>query len=560
MLGFISSAILFLPVAPQLPGGSWSTWVDVKPTDRYDETGSSLTWCGDVNDDGFPDFAVGSPGEKRATGSGTRYYVGWVRVHSGRNGGVLREWSGLASEDNLGAACARVPDVDGDGHDELLLGIPGYRYSGGITGRFVLVSPRTGFWMGFGSSPGVDDRFATVLCGLPDTDGDGAGDFLIAAPEDAGAGTSSGIVYQYSGATQSLIRAYSGDASRLRCGRSLASLGDVDGDGFGDFAIGYENGWPQSISAVRVHSGLTGAEIYGIPGRLTVNRWNVALCSIADLDGDGVRELAVGWPDANSGGLSANGAVAVHSGRTGALLSEIPGHAPGILFGTNVADAGDLDRDGYPEVAVYLMPSNVVDVVRIHSALGGLLLAELPQPDPGSHYGSYWGSAMASGEDLDLDGIPELLIGAPNSVLYEDPGGLARVLKFDPFLRAEANGLSAQSGGRLRMALDFPSAAAGAPYALLFSSAARASNQAGGVALPLAPSALLSRSLAGSYPSWVHQPRGSLDAEGRAMPYLDVPAGALAGQIGREFSACAVSQPPGQSPLVSAAIVIRVQP
>jgi len=560
MFGFISAAILSLPVAHQLPGGSWSTWVDVRPTDRYDETGSSLAWCGDVNDDGFPDFAVGSPKEDIGTGSGTRFDVGWVRVHSGRNGLALREWSGIRSKDNLGAACARVPDADGDGYDELLLGIPGLGTAGATLGHFVLVSPRNGFWMGFGTAPAVNDRFATVLCGLPDTDGDGAGDFLVAAPEDAGAGTSSGIVYQYSGASQSLIRTYSGDASRIRCGRTLASLGDVDGDGFGDLAIGYENGWPQSISAVRVFSGHTGAEIYGIPGRFTVNNWKVTLCSIADMDGDGVRELAVGWPEVNSGGLGVNGAVAVHSGRTGALLSEIPGPSPGVLFGANVADCGDLDRDGLPEIAVYLLPSNGEDLVRVHSALGGLLLAELPQPDPGSHFGSFWGTAMASGEDVDLDGVPELLIGAPRSELYEDVGGVARLLKFDPYLRAEAHGLSAQSGGRLRMALDFSSAAAGAPYALLFSSAARASNLAGGVALPLAPSALLSRSLAGSYPSWVHHPRGALDSEGQALAFLDVPAGALAGQVGREFSACAVAQPQGQSPFVSAAIVIRVQP
>ncbi|HKB16575.1 MAG TPA: integrin alpha, partial [Planctomycetota bacterium] len=93
-----------------------------------------------------------------------------------------------------------------------------------------------------------------------------------------------------------------------------------------------------------------------------------------DVNGDGVPDFATGAPQNGSGG-SGIGYVRVFSGTTGAPLCTIPGAAAGAQFGTSVAGAGDVNGDGFPDVVGGAPLSNAggplqSGAVRVHSVVG----------------------------------------------------------------------------------------------------------------------------------------------------------------------------------------------
>jgi len=130
---------------------------------------------------------------------------------------------------------------------------------------------------------------------------------------------------------------------------------------------------------------------------------------IGDLNGDGIREFIVGAPGNSAAGNGA-GRVYVYSGADRAVLHTLTGQAAGGNFGWSVADAGDADGDGVPDIAVGA-PSAGAGAVRVFSGASGALLHNLGGPGAGSNFGSI----VAGLGDVDGDGRSDLLIGAPDA-------------------------------------------------------------------------------------------------------------------------------------------------
>jgi hypothetical protein len=130
----------------------------------------------------------------------------------------------------------------------------------------------------------------------------------------------------------------------------VAALGDVNGDGVPDFAVGAPSAETSGVTTgeVDVRSGKDGSLIYAIPG--DAQGFGESVAGLGDLDGDHVNDLAVGSPFAVKPGSSATGAVWAFSGKTGAMLWTTYG--PKAYFGTTVAGMGDADLDAVPDVVV----------------------------------------------------------------------------------------------------------------------------------------------------------------------------------------------------------------
>jgi hypothetical protein len=205
------------------------------------------------------------------------------------------------------------------------------------------------------------------LAALGDIDGDGAWDFAVGQPGYSIGVVNHGRVQVISGKTGAQIYEYIGQPySGLG---AVAGLGDVDGDLVPDFAMGASAGF------VWVVSGATGTTSYTLTGIHASSGFGSTVAGSGDVDADGVGDLMVGAPAAQ-GYL---GQAWVFSGTDGSLLHVFTGvqpPSPVASFGRALAGIGDIDQDGNDDVAVGALDENPVGSgsVRAYSGRTGEVL------------------------------------------------------------------------------------------------------------------------------------------------------------------------------------------
>jgi hypothetical protein len=259
--------------------------------------------------------------------------------------------------------------------------------------------------------------------------------------------------------------------SGAQFGRSMASLGDFDGDGVGDVAVGALGDGPAGVvwllflnanGTVKAQTEIVGvfwSHTGGLPPSI-----GAAVAAIGDHDGDGVCDLIVGapgddWSGTDSGSariwfLNADGTVKQQrviaegqSGFTGDLRADDE-------FGRDVGFLGDVDGDGIGDVvvgaprsdgrtvfgpgAVFVCFLNRDGTVRSHvkisEGLGGFTGSLAPV--------DFFGHGCGGIGDLDGDSIPDLAVGARG----DDDGGNAIGSLWILFLRANGQVRSSRSG------------------------------------------------------------------------------------------------------------------
>jgi FG-GAP repeat protein len=205
-------------------------------------------------------------------------------------------------------------------------------------------------------------------------------------------------------------------------GHGASGIGDVNGDGRPDFAVGgrFADFAGVDSGRVDVFSGKNGALLYSVDGDLPGDTLGFVVADLGDIDLDGVPDWAAGAPRADVGGLINNGSVKVISGGTGALIHLLAGAASGDEFGSGVAGVGDINNDGYPDVIVGAIFADGLTSfsgeARVFSGADGSLLHVIP----GLEFGSGFGFNVAGLDDLNADGVPDIGIGVP----VASPGGV----------------------------------------------------------------------------------------------------------------------------------------
>src|SRR5690606_34514565 len=197
-----------------------------------DHFGAWVGEVGDVNADGWTDFAVGAPwADVGFIKSGSLY------VYSGRDGSVLHLLHGEGGGHEFGVPFAKCGDIDGDGHADLLVGEPEHKLNGDDAGAVKLFSGRTGALLlrlhGF-----APYQYFGLALSAGDLDADGVPDLIVGAFLEATGAPKGGAVHVYSGATFAPMFSVYGTTSIEELGRSVAFAGDLDGDGIGDLAVG----------------------------------------------------------------------------------------------------------------------------------------------------------------------------------------------------------------------------------------------------------------------------------------------------------------------------------
>lgn len=159
---------------------------------------------------------------------------------------------------------------------------------------------------------------------------------------------------------------------------------------------------------------------FSLEGTVTGANIGKKFATIADVNGDGIDDLAIGVPNANSGGKQEAGYAELRSGSDGSLIYFWQGAISLQRLGREVADLGDLNGDGISEIGVSCHNPADFGQVYVYSGINGNQIAT---------WGSYlkqsdrFGASMLNIGDIDLDGTPDILVGAPNDGL---PGSSTR--------------------------------------------------------------------------------------------------------------------------------------
>jgi hypothetical protein len=153
-----------------------------------DPFGTSLANLGDTNRDGHDDLLVASPGDSGG---------GYLHIYAGRSGQRLLRIAGSNPVDRFGNSVAAGGDVNGDGHADLLVTLPGPSPSQAYVGRVQARSGRTGELLIEWPAPVTGSVFGRSLAS-GDFNGDGTMDALIGAPDDNSVAYAGGSVHAYS--------------------------------------------------------------------------------------------------------------------------------------------------------------------------------------------------------------------------------------------------------------------------------------------------------------------------------------------------------------------------
>ncbi|HEX9792606.1 MAG TPA: VCBS repeat-containing protein, partial [Planctomycetota bacterium] len=318
----------------------------------------------------------------------------------------------------FGGSVGTTGDVDGDGVPDLLVGARSEAGPlGSGQGRVVLVSGATGGTLAEWRGTNPWAYFGATVAGAGDLDGDGTPDLLIGEPGNNGNGGLNGAVHALSGANGATLHQFQG-GSREKVGGAVANAGDVDADGTPDivFGVPVRSSIALYAGAVEIRSGRTGALIYEIPGWQDQDLMGSAVAAAGDWNGDGFADVAMSAPIAFGTGV-----VIVVSGADGRNLAWLRGLSASDAFGQRLAAAGDVDADGVPDLLVGAPSAGLghEGAVAVISGRTQLNLAV----HHGSKTQSFFGVSLASLGDLDGDGHAEYALGAPREDGLEAAAG-----------------------------------------------------------------------------------------------------------------------------------------
>lgn len=385
-----------------------------------DRFGAALATIADLNGDNIPDWLVGAGLSDYAHNN-----AGALYLLSGADGSVIRRHDGLGQDHRFGFLVSSAGDANQDGVEDYAASARrdnSFRYP---SGTVLLYSGADGSVLRQFSSARNWDRFGHALAAAGDVNGDGHDDLIVGAPDDDFSGIGTGSVFIYSGADGSALHTLRGNKVWDRFGSSVCSVGDLDFDGRPDFAVGVpqrESGFKEA-GAVELYSGRTGALLMRVPGRSRDAYFGTEVVAMGDVTGDGVPDFAA------SGVLNANnfegydGYVEIRSGADGALIASMESQAAGEGFGMSLA-AADISGDGLLDLIVGAPLASYfggagfgAGALRAYSGPSGRFLIEWKGNADGQQFGE---SIAALHQDLDGDGMHEFLVGAPGGGSLEE--------------------------------------------------------------------------------------------------------------------------------------------
>ncbi|MCP4136661.1 MAG: hypothetical protein GY754_37170 [bacterium] len=307
-----------------------------------DAFGRSVVNIGDLNNDGNDDIAVGAHGVNDGDTDAGAIYILFLN-----KGGSIKSFQKISAleggfpgwlntNDYFGSSIASLGDINGDGINDLAVGAEGDDEGGSFAGSMWILMMNTNGTVKYtqkinyregvpggagGLALGSIDRFGFSAAGIGDLDGDGVNDLAVGAIQDDEGGDAGGAVWVLFLNSNGTVKKsqkinetngnFTDPLDNDHFGASVAGLGDLDGDGIIDLAVGAhaDNDGPVSSitdtgsvwilfmnrdGTVKSHQKISMAA-GNFAGPLgSSDYFGISASNIGDLDGDGIIDLAVG--------------------------------------------------------------------------------------------------------------------------------------------------------------------------------------------------------------------------------------------------------------------------
>ncbi|MCB9794639.1 MAG: FG-GAP repeat protein [Alphaproteobacteria bacterium] len=416
--------------------------------------GEDVVFGGDWNQDGLEDLVISEPANGNNS-EGRVHLFGPPLSSPSTDADAFATLVGVDAGGYLGFHLALAGDLDGDGVSELLLGA--YDPQGTQTDQVV--------WITSGPVAGTHDidevavpirlfnngTSALSLSGGVDVDGDAQPDILIGVGgEDSlrgGAWLLTSRPSQRADLTQLDSVHFLGEASGDVAGWDVLLADDLDGDGLGELVIAARDASRAGADAGAVYLvrspfsaevALEDADII-YAGEAVADQLGWAIAQAGDTDGDGRGELLLGARGSDQADQDA-GAVYIVDPSVEASLSSVTRRLLGSSYydraGEEVAGAGDIDADGYADVAIgapdapaatgpgraWLVYGPVTGTLDLNSRAGAVFQGvDVLDTLPGS---------LAGPGDFDGDGFDDLVFSAPYADNSQGEPGQGQVYLF----------------------------------------------------------------------------------------------------------------------------------
>lgn len=300
----------------------------------------TVAFAGDLNADGYEELIISDPADERVN-----VYVGTAGGVSTTPAWTLAEFAGHATESGFNdplASVAGAGDVNGDGYDDVIVGVPANEVPGHAT---VYLGSSIGLRTDesavvLDANTGIYDDFGLCVSGAGDVNGDGYADVIVGALNPYVA------VYYGSaaGVSETSMTALEAGVAGVTGAGAVSGAGDVNGDGYDDVVIGVQDVSNRSRGVVLVFqgsaSGISPTPVWTREGENDTDFYGWSVAGAGDVNGDGYGDVITGTEQIPEIFLGS---------ATGLETEPVAVLATG---GQSMSGAGDVDRDGLDDVVV----------------------------------------------------------------------------------------------------------------------------------------------------------------------------------------------------------------
>jgi hypothetical protein len=410
------------------------------------QLGYSVSTAGDVNgeegDHRYADVIVGAWLYNHPETSEGAAFI-WHGSTSGVNGGANgtpsnADWMAEANQDHawMGVSVSTAGDVNGDGYADVIIGASSYTHGNTNEGAvFIWHGSASGVNNGTDGNPTNDDwwqdsdqaeaSLGRAVSTAGDVNGDGYADVIVGAHRYTEGQSEEGAAWLYLGSSTGVLPTWDnmdqGNSAGAWLGFSVATAGDVNGDGYADVIVGAprrNNDQSLEGQAYIWHGsadGISETRDWWAEGNGTEALYGASVATAGDVNGDGYSDIVVGAPGDNSHG----GTVRAYYGSPVSLEETATwvkrSNDPGAQFGFSVSTAGDVNGDGYADVLVgapFWLDEGAAWVYLGQE--GGIDEGPPAWYMPSGQTDCQFGHSVGSAGDVNGDGLDDVVVGAPN--------------------------------------------------------------------------------------------------------------------------------------------------